>query len=218
MTTPTTSRKRGSSGTAKASARTGGRTAKPQSAQAKKTTTPAKTARKTAGKSTPAKKSPQGKKSPEEGKKSPEAKKPTTGDRATTARKGTTAKAAAAVKTTRSDGKRSVTFTVPTLDTVGHATKDTLGSVGEVTKGTLGNVGHVTGRAASGAVNAAMAPIAMARRVLPAKGGLPLYVGLGALGAAEVLEWPVAVGIGVGYAVLRKGGIMAPPSETRQAA
>ncbi|AQA16807.1 hypothetical protein HUF15_34405 [Streptomyces samsunensis] len=53
----------------------------------------------------------------------------------------------------------------------------------------------------------------MARRVLPAKGGLPLYVGLGALGAVEVIEWPVAIGIGVGYAVLRKGGMMAQPEK-----
>lgn len=64
------------------------------------------------------------------------------------------------------------------------------------------------GRVASGVADAALLPVAVARQVLPAKRGLPLYLGLGALGAAEVLEWPVAVGIGVGYAVLRRA---APP-------
>ncbi len=128
------------------------------------------------------------------------------------------------METSRSDGKRSLTLTVPTLDTVGHATKETLDTVGHATRGTLDTVGHATRetfdtvghattRATGGAARAALKPVEVARRVLPAKGGLPLYVGLGALGAVEVIEWPVAVGIGVGYAVLRKGGIMAPPAE-----
>ncbi|MEE4590588.1 hypothetical protein V2J94_01525 [Streptomyces sp. DSM 41524] len=132
------------------------------------------------------------------------------------------------METSRSDGKRRLTVTVPTfdamghatkegLDTVGHATRDTLDTVGHATKETLGTVGHATTRATGGAAQVAMKPIEMARRVLPAKGGLPLYVGLGALGAVEIIEWPVAVGIGVGYAVLRKGGIMAEPSEQRGA-
>ncbi|MBI0316251.1 MULTISPECIES: hypothetical protein [Streptomyces violaceusniger group] len=103
------------------------------------------------------------------------------------------------------------------FDTVGHATRDTLDTVGHATKETFGTVGHATTRATGGAAKVAMKPIEMARRVLPAKGGLPLYVGLGALGAVEIIEWPVALGIGVGYAVLRKGGIMAEPSEQRDA-
>jgi CBS domain-containing protein len=72
------------------------------------------------------------------------------------------------------------------------------------------------GQVASGALNAAMLPVAVARQVLPAKKGLPLYLGLGVLGAADVLEWPVALGIGVGYAVLRRGdGVLAaPPAAT----
>ncbi|WP_432037152.1 hypothetical protein [Streptomyces cucumeris] len=85
-----------------------------------------------------------------------------------------------------------------------------------MTMPTLGTVGHATTRAAGGAAHAAMMPFHVARRILPAKGGLPLYAGLGALGAVEVLEWPVAVGIGVGYAVLRRGGVMAPPSTGRE--
>ncbi|MEV3990122.1 hypothetical protein AB0J57_14575 [Streptomyces sp. NPDC049837] len=81
-----------------------------------------------------------------------------------------------------SDGQRTVSFTVPSLDKV-----------------------------ASNAANAALLPVAAARQVLPAKGGLPLYLGLGVLGAADIIEWPVAIGIGVGYAVLRRGGLMSGP-------
>ncbi|MEU1799968.1 hypothetical protein [Streptomyces sp. NPDC019937] len=58
-------------------------------------------------------------------------------------------------------------------------------------------------RAAMATANAAAMPIRAARRVLPAKGGLPLYAGLGAMGIAGVLDWPIAVGVGLGYAVLR---------------
>jgi hypothetical protein len=65
-------------------------------------------------------------------------------------------------------------------------------------------------RVAGGAANAVLLPLAAARQFLPAKGGLPLYIGLGMLGAADVLDWPVAIGIGVGYAVLRPGGPLAP--------
>jgi hypothetical protein len=63
---------------------------------------------------------------------------------------------------------------------------------------------------ASVAAKAVSVPVTAAQRVLPAKGGLPLYLGLGALGVAGILEWPVAAGIGVGYAVLRRGGALAP--------
>jgi hypothetical protein len=55
-------------------------------------------------------------------------------------------------------------------------------------------------------VDIAMAPFAIAGRVLPAKKGLPLYVGLGLLAVAEIIEWPVAAGIGVGYAAIRRWG------------
>jgi hypothetical protein len=65
-------------------------------------------------------------------------------------------------------------------------------------------------RVASAAGSVVMAPVAVARKVLPAKGGLPLYLGLGALGVAGVLEWPVALGVGIGYAVLRRGGPLQP--------
>jgi hypothetical protein len=52
-------------------------------------------------------------------------------------------------------------------------------------------------------VAAAAAPVAAARRVLGAKGGLPLYAGLGGLALVGVLEWPVAVAAGAGYGLAR---------------
>ncbi|MFE9098160.1 hypothetical protein [Streptomyces sp. NPDC007264] len=54
--------------------------------------------------------------------------------------------------------------------------------------------------------------VAAARRALPAERGLPLYAGLGVLAVAGALEWPVALGFGIGYAALRRGGSPAPPS------
>ncbi|MFD7502907.1 hypothetical protein [Streptomyces sp. NPDC059850] len=69
-------------------------------------------------------------------------------------------------------------------------------------------------RAAMATANVASVPIRTARRVLPAKGGLPLYLGLGAMGVEGVLEWPIAVGVGLGYAVLRNPP---PGSETPNA-
>jgi hypothetical protein len=59
---------------------------------------------------------------------------------------------------------------------------------------------------ASAALNVATVPITFARRVLPAKGGLPIYAGIGVLAVAQVIEWPIAVAAGVGYAVLRQWG------------
>ncbi|MET9803333.1 hypothetical protein [Streptomyces sp. NPDC006368] len=85
-------------------------------------------------------------------------------------------------------GGRTVTFTVPSFD-----------------------------RVAGGAANAAMLPVAAARQVLPTKGGLPVYLGLGVLGVADIIEWPVAIGLGVGYAFLRRAGILPQPSPSRPA-
>ncbi|GAA2361009.1 hypothetical protein [Streptomyces cuspidosporus] len=152
MSTPTTSRKRGSSEKTKTAAK----------GAARKTTAERKTT----------------------------ARKTTAGTKSTASEKATATSAKAGAKaekppvtTSSGDGKRSFTVTVPTA-----------------------------GRMAGGLADAALLPVAVARRWLPAKGGLPLYVGLGILGAAEAIEWPVAVGIGIGYAVLRRGGVMAPPS------
>jgi len=55
----------------------------------------------------------------------------------------------------------------------------------------------------STAADIVMTPVAIARRILPAKGGIPLYAGLGALAAAGILEWPVAAAGGAGYALGR---------------
>jgi hypothetical protein len=55
-------------------------------------------------------------------------------------------------------------------------------------------------------VDIAMAPFAIAGRVLPAKKGLPLYAGLGLLAVTEIIGWPVAAGIGIGYAAIRRWG------------
>lgn len=156
MSTPTTSRKRGSSDKTKTATK----------ATARKTAAERKTT----------------------GRQKAAATKSTASEKATAtpAKAGTKAGTKAGkppVTTSSGDGKRSFTVTVPTA-----------------------------GRVAGGLADAALLPVAVARRWLPAKGGLPLYIGLGVLGAVEVIEWPVAVGIGIGYAVLRRGGVMAPPS------
>ncbi|MFF9869228.1 hypothetical protein ACF1G0_28150 [Streptomyces sp. NPDC013953] len=74
-------------------------------------------------------------------------------------------------------------------------------------------------RVASGAAEAAMLPVTVARQVIPGNRGLPVYLGLGVLGAADVIEWPLAIGIGLGYAALRRGGLLprASTSPTRPA-
>jgi hypothetical protein len=60
------------------------------------------------------------------------------------------------------------------------------------------------GEAATRVLDAMAFPVAAARRVLPTAPGLPLlYAGLGALAVVGALEAPVALGIGIGYAVLR---------------
>ncbi|MGP3980058.1 hypothetical protein [Streptomyces sp. KR80] len=114
-------------------------------------------------------------------KRTPAGKAKAPSRRAGTSTKKPPAKSSTTAKASESGARRTITITVPDV-----------------------------GRVASGAANAAMLPVAVARQVLPAKGGLPLYVGLGVLGAADVLDWPVAFGIGIGYAVLRRSGSLAP--------
>jgi hypothetical protein len=60
------------------------------------------------------------------------------------------------------------------------------------------------------AVQVAAAPVAMAGRVLSAKGGLPLYAGLAVLAIADVITWPVAASVGAGYAIMRRWGPFRP--------
>lgn len=60
-------------------------------------------------------------------------------------------------------------------------------------------------------IHAVMTPAAGARRVLSARGtGLPVYVGLGVLAVADVIDPPLAAATGVGYAVLRRWGPLRP--------
>jgi hypothetical protein len=64
------------------------------------------------------------------------------------------------------------------------------------------------------AIDIVMLPVAAARRVLSAKNvGLPVYVGLGVLAVADVIDPPVAAALGVGYAVLRRWGPLRPARE-----
>ena len=60
------------------------------------------------------------------------------------------------------------------------------------------------------AINIAELPVAAAGRVLTAKGGLPIYVGLGVLAVADMIDWPVAAAAGAGYAILRRWGPLRP--------
>ncbi len=46
--------------------------------------------------------------------------------------------------------------------------------------------------------------ITRAGKALTARGGLPLYLGLGVLAAADVIAWPVAAVAGLSYAVIRR--------------
>lgn len=48
-------------------------------------------------------------------------------------------------------------------------------------------------------------PIDVARRVLPER-ELPIYLTVGALAVAGVVDWPVAAAAGLGYAALRRWG------------
>ncbi|MET8954188.1 hypothetical protein ACWEO4_12935 [Streptomyces sp. NPDC004393] len=57
--------------------------------------------------------------------------------------------------------------------------------------------------------------MATAGRALTARRGLPLYAGLGALAVLGAVEWPLAVGIGIGYAVLRTKGLPTRSSAAR---
>jgi hypothetical protein len=59
--------------------------------------------------------------------------------------------------------------------------------------------------AADQVAGAMLLPLAVARRVLPRQ-ELPVYLGVGALAVVGVIEWPVAVGAGLGYAALRRWG------------
>lgn len=63
-------------------------------------------------------------------------------------------------------------------------------------------------------VDVVMFPVAAARRVLSGrKVGLPVYVGLGVLAVADVIDPPLAAVTGVGYAIMRRWGPLRPAHE-----
>lgn len=63
-------------------------------------------------------------------------------------------------------------------------------------------------------VDAVMLPVAAVRRVLSGRNvGLPVYVGLGVLAVAEVIDPPLAAVTGVGYAIMRRWGPLRPGRE-----
>jgi hypothetical protein len=68
----------------------------------------------------------------------------------------------------------------------------------------------MAGQLVTKGVDLAVDGIGTARHVLDRRGGLPAYVGTGALAVVGVLEWPVAVGVGAGYAALRRWGPSLP--------
>lgn len=69
------------------------------------------------------------------------------------------------------------------------------------------------------AIDIAMLPVAAGRRLLAGRSGLPVYVGLGVLAVADIIELPVAAAAGVGYAALRRWGPLHPPRpEVRRSA
>ncbi|MBV9857691.1 MAG: hypothetical protein JOY82_24735, partial [Streptosporangiaceae bacterium] len=55
----------------------------------------------------------------------------------------------------------------------------------------------------STAADAMRVPVDIARQVLPGRGGLPVYAGLGALAVIGLIDWPVAAAAGAGYALAR---------------
>jgi hypothetical protein len=68
----------------------------------------------------------------------------------------------------------------------------------------------------SAATSVAKAPVTVARRVIPATGGLPVYLGLGGLAVIGAVEWPLAAAAGVGFAALRRWGPLRPTAATEQ--
>lgn len=59
------------------------------------------------------------------------------------------------------------------------------------------------------AATAVIAPFTVARQLLP-DNPVPVALAAGALATAGVIEWPVAVAVGLGYAALRRWNRPAP--------
>jgi hypothetical protein len=65
-------------------------------------------------------------------------------------------------------------------------------------------------QAVTAAAIAVKVPVAVARRVVPTRGGLPVYLGLGGLAVVGAVEWPLAAAAGVSFAALRRWGPLRP--------
>lgn len=89
--------------------------------------------------------------------------------------------------------------------------KQPVGHAVEVARQPVGRAVDVAKQPVGRAVDIAKQPVATARRAMSAKrGGLPVYVGLGVLAVADVIDPPLAAATGVGYAVLRRWGPLRP--------
>jgi hypothetical protein len=159
-------------------------------------------AKKASARKSPAKKNP--------AKKNPAKKRSTTRE-ASTARKTPAGTRPAAEKTAApgtSPSRRASTTSAPRATK--QATKKATAPVEEADRAQRAEPSGGVLDAAAGAAGAAVqlvgTPVAAARRVLDAKGGLPAYLGAGALAVAGVIQWPVAAAGSAGYAALRKWG------------
>ena len=128
---------------------------------------------------------------------------------ATTATKDTAAKGAAATRTAAKGAARRTRSAASAASTAPTRARRAA-AVSASSHGFPGNVVAPAGAAAHQVVGVASMPMTAARRVLDRRGGLPVYVGAGALAVVGAIEWPVAVGVGAGYAALRRWGAQLP--------
>lgn len=126
-----------------------------------------------------------------------------------TATRSTTA-AGRARTTSRSAAKTASTTTKRSTTKAARSARSTAASTPSAVTGVPANVAGVLGTAGRQAVDLASMPVTAARRVLDQRGGLPVYVGAGALAAVGAIGWPVAAGVGAGYAALRRWGSQLP--------
>ena len=170
--------------------------------EAAMTEQPEGNAKKASARESPAKKQPT--------KKQPTKKRSTTREASTarTTPAGTRPAAEKAAAPRTSPGRASTTSAPRATK---QATKKATASVDEADRAQQaaepsGGVLDAAAGAAGVAVQLVGTPVAAARRVLDAKGGLPAYLGAGVLAVAGVIQWPVAAAGSAGYAALRKWG------------
>lgn len=121
------------------------------------------------------------------------AKRATSRSSTTTRKTATASRRTSTTRARRTDAGR--TGRSAATGAIGHGVDDLLRPVSSAARQTVGVVS---------------VPVGQARRVLDRKGGLPVYLGAGALAVIGALEWPVAAGVGLGYAGLRRWGSRLP--------